>query len=293
MKNLKQKNSEEIESFNGELTKYQNEKAQLKDQNEKLQVDLNSMSEKLNSANIDLKQVKEKLAESLNDYKNSIENLKQKFTQKITKLKKKLSNSVLVLNLIEKNIFCSDQAESILFSEFLNSLGEKKTQTDLDESNLTYEMDEAKFAEIIRKKGSNLQKLNNFAKLEQDLHSINESFSIQKTESETYKNNLTLAETKLKEQKEIANFEYQKSIDELQLKLANLDLKNKQLLNEDNRESHVIKKKLIQLEEDYERVKKENECLIMKQQQDGESNEKNLNSIKQKAELRMASIKVI
>ena len=33
-----------------------------------------------------------------------------------------------------------------------------------------------------------------------------------------------------------------KTIDELQLKFANLDLKLKQLLNEDNREAHAIKK---------------------------------------------------
>ena len=57
------------------------------------------------------------------------------------------------------------------------------------------------------------------------------------------------------------------------MKLANLYLKHKQLLNEDNRESHAIKKKLLKVEEDLERLKKENENLILKQQKDGKSNE--------------------
>jgi hypothetical protein len=290
--NLKQKYSSELELLRVEVVKHQNENVQLKSQNEKTQIDLSSLNEKLDSSSIDLKQTKEKLAENLKDYKNSIENVKQKFAQKISRLKKKLSNSVTVLNLIEKNIFHLDQGEQSIFSEFLNSLADKKAQTDLDESNVAYEMDEAKFTEIIQKKSFDLQKLSNYAKLEQDLNSLNDSFAIQKAELDACKHNLNLAESKLKDQKEIVNLEYQKNIDELQLKLANLDLKNKQLLNEDNRESHAVKKKLIKLEEDYEKVKKENESLIIKHQQDGESNEKNLNSIKQKAELRMASIKV-
>ena len=68
-------------------------------------------------------------------------------------------------------------------------------------------------------------------------------------------------------------------------------MKHKQLLNKDNRESHAIKKKLIQVEEDLEKLKKENENLVLKQQQDGKSNEKTISSMNQKAELRMASIK--
>jgi hypothetical protein len=289
---LKQKYSSELELLRVEVVKHQNENVQLKSQNEKFQIDLSSLNEKLDSSSIDLKQTKEKLAENLKDYKSSIENVKQKFGQKISRLKKKLSNSVTVLNLIEKNIFHFDQGEQSIFIEFLNSLADKKAQTDLDESSVAYEMDEAKFTEIIQKKSLDLQKLSNYAKLEQDLNSLNDSFAIQKAELDACKHSLNIAESKLKDQKEIVNLEYQKNIDELQLKLANLDLKHKQLLNEDNRESHAVKKKLIKLEEDYEKVKKENESLIIKHQQDGESNEKNLNSMKQKAELRMASIKV-
>jgi hypothetical protein len=41
------------------------------------------------------------------------------------------------------------------------------------------------------------------------------------------------------------------------------------------------------------KAKKENEQLLAQQKLDGETNEKNLQNVKQKAELRMASIKVI
>ncbi len=48
-----------------------------------------------------------------------------------------------------------------------------------------------------------------------------------------------------KDQKDKVSFEHQREIDDLQLKLANLDLKHKQLMLEDNREAHAIKVKLL------------------------------------------------
>ena len=280
----------EFESLKTQLVQHQNENGQLKASNEKFKLDVASLEEKLNSSDIDLKQTKEKLAENLKDYKGSIENLKQKYAPKITKLKKKLTNCSLVLSLIEKHVF---HADGPMFADFLSSLGDKKATTDLDESTTAYELDEAKFSELIQKKGADLDKLSNYAKFEQDLKFLGENNTKLRTELDAAKHSLNMAESKLKEQKELVHQEHQKSVDELHLKLANLDLKHKQLLNEDNRESHAVKKKLIKLEEDCEKLKKENESLILKQQQDGETNEKSLSSMKQKAELRMASIKVI
>ena len=46
------------------------------------------------------------------------------------------------------------------------------------------------------------------------------------------------------------------------------------------------------MEEELLRIKKENAQLISQRQEEEENNEKNLQSMKQKAELRMASLKV-
>lgn len=86
--------------------------------------------------------------------------------------------------------------------------------------------------------------------------------------------------------------ETQREINELLLKLANQDLKYKQNQLEENKELHSIKKKLTLVEEELTKAKKENEQLIAKQKLDEEANEKTLLNVKQKAELRMASIKV-
>ena len=77
----------------------------------------------------------------------------------------------------------------------------------------------------------------------------------------------------------------------MHLKLANLDFKFKQLQLDDKRESHALKKKYTLVEEELLKLKKENEQLIAQRQEEEENNEKNLKSVKQKAELKMASLK--
>lgn len=56
--------------------------------------------------------------------------------------------------------------------------------------------------------------------------------------------------------------------------------------------SFIVKKKLTTLEDELNKAKKENEQLSAQLKSDTEMNEKNLQSMKQKAELKMASIKV-
>ncbi len=95
----------------------------------------------------------------------------------------------------------------------------------------------------------------------------------------------------MKEEREKQATETERNMDDLQLKLANLDLKYKQLTLEDNKESYSAKRRITSLEEELARAVKERDDLVSSRQTDEAKTQRLLNEAKQKADLRIASIK--
>jgi hypothetical protein len=159
------------------------------------EIEKNKLIEKLRIAEIDVATCKEKMNESLQDYKQTIDKLKQANNQRLLKLKKKLTNCVLLLNLIDKNIIQLRQEEASnkgnnntfnLLTLFLSSLqsnneksnnrtqtqsdasvisndssgdGSSLSSTNSDEASLAaFEFDEAKFKEFIQSKREHFEK---------------------------------------------------------------------------------------------------------------------------------------
>ncbi|CAF0851109.1 unnamed protein product [Brachionus calyciflorus] len=249
--------------------------------------------EKLKNSQIDIDSLQNKLNESLKDYRSSIEKLQLASKQRLAKMKKKLVNCTTVLTLIDKNLFTlsSEEVDKSLLNQFVSSLTETKKQENESSEDTSFEFDENKFKQMIEIKKSQLEKLENLEKSNNEIDGLKELNEKLKQDLNDLENGFKATETKMKEEKDRAANEYQREIDELQLKIASLDLKNKQLLLEENRESHAIKKKVVTLQEELTRVNQEKAQLISQLKTDVETSEKNLVNFKKQADLRMASIK--
>ena len=68
-------------------------------------------------------------------------------------------------------------------------------------------------------------------------------------------------------------------------------MKYKQIQLEDNKESHSLKRKIAQLDEEILKLKKENEQLNQQLKLNQETNDKSLQQIKQKSDLKVDSIR--
>lgn len=235
----------------------------------------------------------DKLTESLKDYRASIEKLQLASKQRHAKMKKKVNNCVAVLSMIDSSLFGSD----VTFGQFIKSLSQPETKKAAAPTESTeaspepaateeaFEFDEKKFIDLVDKKRHEMESSKETERLREEIESV-------KQELESTQAKLIRAEAKIKEEKDKLAADQQREVDELQLKLANLDLKYKQMQLDENRELHTAKKKLSTLEDELNKSKRENEQLTAQLKSEGEANEKSLQSVKQKAELKMASIKV-
>lgn len=208
-------------------------------------------------------------------------------------MKKKVNNCVTVLSMIDSSLFGSD----VTFSQFIKSLSQpetKKTAAPTESTEASpepaaneeaFEFDEKKFIDLVDKKRHEMESSKETERLREEIERV-------KQELESTQAKLVRAEAKIKEEKDKLAADQQREVDELQLKLANLDLKYKQMQLDENRELHAAKKKLSTLEDELNKSKRENEQLTAQLKSEGEANEKSLQSVKQKAELKMASIKV-
>jgi hypothetical protein len=204
-------------------------KQQLKELKQELEkaneTEKNKIAEKLRIAEIDLATCKEKMNESLHDYKQTIDKLKQANNQRLLKLKKKLANCVILLNLIDKNVMqiCQEETSNKgnnlnLLTLFLNSLqsnneksnkaapaqgdtssinndssgdGASLSSNNNDEASLTFEFDEAKFKEFIQSRRDYFEKSLKF------VESFNEAQQL-RIQLESLSNELKFKEEKYK-----------------------------------------------------------------------------------------------
>jgi len=276
----------------------------LKTKHDMTLAELENESKSVKNLKIDLTSAQVKLNENLTDYKSSIEKFKQASNVRYSKLKKKLANCIVVLNLIDKNLIqlTSSNSDAAVFTVFLQSLSanDNKNKANLDDSlppedtefsESLFEEFTHKIRDFIEKNLTLVKKLDNFERLEENVKLVNESLVKSKSESDSFKSKLEQAEAAFKLEKEKLSNENQRHLDDLQLKLANLDLKYKQIQLEDNKESHTFKRKLLVVEDEISKLKNENEQLKGQQLAEQEKNEKNLANVKQKADLRVASIK--
>ena len=91
---------------------------------------------------------------------------------------------------------------------------------------------------MIEIKRAELEHLRETAACERQLSETVEQL---RDELDTVRTNSVKTESKLKEESEKSTAQFKREVDDLQLKLANLDLKTKQATLDENRELHSLK----------------------------------------------------
>ncbi len=186
---------------------------------QKYEQEIKSLKEKLSNTEIDLNSLRDKLSESLKDYRASIDKLKQENALRYQKIKKKLVNCQLVLNMVEKNLLAEgSDTPATLLSQFLSTRLETKSnkleqaansanldQTEINPSKsvdetdpVNFEFDESKFKEFFEQKRAELEKLRSCSSYENQVESLNETLKQLKGELEATKEKLERAETNLR-----------------------------------------------------------------------------------------------
>lgn len=261
------------------------------------------LEERLKNTQIDLTASNEKLTDSLKDYKNSIAKFKSASTQRYQKLKKKFASSVSALNQINTELL--DEGDDNLLSSllvYLNTTEKKKNDAEVSpglettaEDQSEYEFDEAKLNEFFKTKRSQLEQnpslLADRECSEKKLLEVGIELEKAQVQAREATDKLAKLELRFKDEKELMASENQRNLDDLQLKLANLDLKNKQMTLEENKESYAIRRRLAALEEELGKEQKEKEQLTNSRQADELKFQKSIAEVKQKADLRVAAIK--
>ena len=140
--------------------------AQLETQKVEISKETKRVEESLKHSQIDLNSANEKIGESLKDYKNSITKLKTASNQRYVKLKKKFTNSLAALNIINSGIFDNDAEENLLkpllasltFNDKVKNQNEGESPVTGDEEpSVDYEFNENKFKEYIESKREKLE----------------------------------------------------------------------------------------------------------------------------------------